>query len=808
MIKLEHIYKIYNKNRPNEIVVCNDINVSFPDSGLITILGASGSGKTTLLNVISGMDDFDKGKLYFDDVSISKYNHKKWDLIRKEKIGYVYQDYNLLKELTVYENIEPVLRMQGIDDQEVILDKVKYLLKAVGLNNYEDRLIKQLSGGQQQRVGFARALANNPEVMLADEPTGNLDGKTTIELMNIIKEISKTRLVILVTHEQVLCDYYADRIIEIESGRIVKDYLNEEHKTLDYLQEHIINLDDFEKVSLENETLNVSRFTNKKDIEKLDIDLIERNQTLYIKVNSNSLKRTKYLDDDSEIIIHNNEESKNKIQNIFDLNNVFPEDNELKKTKAFDWKEIFKYAFNKIKKLNISGKMLYLAMFMLGLIISVSIGLLGEIYHVEQTYNELHENYITVEMGRDQYDSYLELENVAGVEQLMLVTSPIKFKLSSPDYYQSSGSIDVLAQPIDVKFFNDETLIYGELPIGYEIVIDQSVADKMIQDYASIGIKTYEDVLKCEFKIRTSGLDSSKSIESSLKFKISGIAKSKSLSVWMKEELIYSFVTPVLIDYRIMEDNFKLVSGELPTGPLYLLINNQYPSILEGNTPNNIGIATGHYEISGIYQYEVDGRSYNFEKVFVSSMEFMKQKYFRFNNYRNQDFELLVYATDVEQTLLNLNEAGYEAVANIYDSDFAQDLKLEENKTFYILALSGITISALCIFLIMRSSLISRMYEVSVYRSIGVSRKEIRRIFLVEILLASTVSSVFGFLFMTILLIKGQTTVFSSIVARFNLITIFIVIVGIYLINTVFGLLPINLLLRKTPSNIMKQNDL
>jgi ABC-type lipoprotein export system ATPase subunit len=808
MIKLEHIYKIYNKNKANEIVVCNDINITFPSSGLITILGASGSGKTTLLNVISGMDDFDKGTLIFDDVSISKYNHKKWDLIRKEKIGYVYQDYNLLKELTVYENIEPVLRMQGIDDKGTILEKVKYLLKSVGLDNYEDRLIKQLSGGQQQRVGFARALANNPEVMLADEPTGNLDGKTTIELMNIIKEISRTRLVILVTHEQVLCDYYADRIIEIESGKIIKDYINEEHKALDYLQEHIINLHDFNKTSLENEQFNISRYTNKKGSEKLDIDLIERNQTLYIKVNSKTLKRTKYLDDNSEIIIRDNGKFDEQSQNDFNLINLFPEEKTLLKTKAFNWKEIFEYALNKLKKLNISGKMLYLAMFMLGLIISVSIGLLGEIYHVEKTYNKLHENYITVEMDRDQYESYSELENVSGVDQLMLVTKPINFSVSPPDYYQSSGAIDVSAQPIDIKFFDENTLIYGELPSGYEIVIDHSVADKMIDDYASIGIKTYEDVLKCEFKIRTSGLGTSKSIESSLRFKISGIAKTKSLSVWMKEELIYSFVTPVLVDYRIMGDNFKIISGVMPTAPLYLLINDQYPSILEGNTPNNIGIATGHYEISGIYQYEVDGRSYNFEKVFVSSMEFMKKKYFRFSNYRHQDFELLVYATDVEQTLLSLSEAGYEAKANLYDSDIAQDLKLEENQTFYILALSGIVISALCIFLIMRSNLISRMYEVSVYRSIGVSRKEIKRIFLIEILLASTLSSVFGFLLMTFLLIQGQTTVLSTVIARFNLLTIVIVVIGIYLVNTVFGLLPINLLLRKTPSNIMKQNDL
>lgn len=808
MIKLEHVFKYYNKNKRNEVVVCNDLCLEFPNKGLVTILGTSGSGKTTLLNVISGMDKFDSGTLTFDGITINRYNHNKWDYLRKEKIGYVYQDYNLLKELSVSENIEPVIRMQGIKDESVIKESIKYLLKSVGLENYEDRLVKQLSGGQQQRVGFARALANNPKVMLADEPTGNLDGKTTIELMNVIKEISKSRLVVLVTHERALCEYYADRIIEIESGTIKKDYLNTKQQKLEYLQEHIINLRDFNKTHLTKEKLNVSRYSNEENPEALDVDLIERNQTLYVKINSKSVKRTKYLDDNSEIVILNSTNEQQTQNEDFNLDDIYPKDHVKKKTNAFSWKEIFKYALNKLKKLSNANKMLYLAMLLLGVIISISVGLLGEIYHLEESFNELHPNYITVEIDRSMYDNYSEVETVDGVEQLMLVSEAFEFNIKPPTYYEITGSVGLTAQPIDIKFFDETTLIYGKLAEEYEIIIDKSVANQLIQDYRKIGVLRYDDVLNCQFKIQTSGLDNSVAIETGLYFKISGIADTNSRSVWMKEELIYSFVTPILLDYEVLGDKFQVVSGTLPPSPSYVMLNDQLPSILLGDIPNNIGMTTGHYNISGVYRYEVDGIAYDFSKVAISKLEYMKPKYFKYSTFRFQDFELLVYANDVENTLINLEEAGYTVTANIYEPELAQQIKLEENQTFYILALAGIVISALCILFIMRSNLISRIYEVSVYRSVGVSRREIRRIFLVEILLATTISSVLGFLIMVVLLNQAQSTLLTSSIARFNFLTIIIVVFGIYGINTLFGLMPINLLLQKTPANIFKQSDL
>lgn len=808
MIRLEHITKYYNKNKVNQFIVCNDISLTFDNTGLVVVLGASGSGKTTLLNVISGMDKFDQGRLIFDDLIFDRYSHKKWDFIRKHRIGYVYQNYHLLKKLSVYENIEPVLKMQGITDETQIREHILRLLDSVGLANYENRLVKQLSGGEQQRVAFARALANNPKVILADEPTGNLDGKTTIELMNVIKEISKTRLVIMVTHEQALCDYYADRVIKIENGSIVNDYGNDQRLPLDFIQEHIINLSDFEKTTLNTEQLNVSRYSNIDSQDVLDIDLIERNQTLYVKINSNSLKRTKYIDSDSEIIIQDSPETSTVDQNPFILDDMYPADFDQSKEKVFRWKDVFRFAWRKLNIIQGGNRILFVVLMLVGIIVSISIGLLGEIYRVEEPYQPVDLNYITVYLDRLEYDEYELILDVPGVDQLMLVNKPFTFHISTTDYYQVRSSILVDAQPIDIKFFDETTLIYGSMPTSYQIVVDQSVANDIIENNQSRGIQTYDDVLNCQFKLQTNSTDTYINADTAVYFNISGIANGNSKSVWMKEELIYSLVTPYLIDYRVLEDQFEIVSGELPTSESYLMLNENYPGVFAGDIPYNIGIATGTYYVSGIYRYSVDGVSYNFKNAMVSTLEFMKPKYFKTTYPRYTDFTLLVYATDINATLLALDEAGYEATGTVYIPEYTLQSQLQENQIYYLLGLGGIFVSAFSIFLIMRSSLLSRIYEVSVYRGIGISRREIRRIFLVEILLTTTFSSVIGFLLMVLLLNQAQSTLELISVTHFTGLTILLTVVGMYVVNIIFGLIPINMLLRKTPSTIMKQSDL
>jgi len=808
MIRLEHVTKYFNKGKVNEFAVCKDISLTFSDTGLVVILGPSGSGKTTLLNVISGMDRFDSGSLVFDDATFRKYSHRKWDQIRKHKIGYVYQSYYLIKEMSVYKNIEPVLRMQGIEDEPALRQHVDRLLLAVGMENYADRLVRQLSGGQQQRVAFARALANNPQVILADEPTGNLDGKTTIEVMNVIKEISRTRLVILVTHEQSLSDFYADRIITLESGTIISDRPNDNKQGLDFIQEHIIDLKDYSKTEASADNLIVSRYVNKDQQEPLDVDLIERNQTLYVKINSRNLKRIKYIDSDSEIVVNDSSGRSDEESNPFVMSDIYPEQKPKKDGNVFGWRDIFRYALRKMNVLRSGSRMFFLVLMLVGAVFAISIGLVGEIYHVEEPYSAISRNYITVNFDKSQYADVQELETVPGVDELVLVGQPFMFSLTTEKYYEIHSSIQVLAQPVDILFFDPAILIYGELPSGYEIVIDKSVADDIIYNNADRGILTYDDVLNCKFKLTTSGTDLSLGIESSLNYAISGIADDNSKSVWMKEELMYSLVTPYLVDYRVLGDNFAIESGDLPDSSGYIMLNENFPTVKAGSIPYNVGFTTGTYYVSGVYSYKVDGVSYDFQKAMVTSLDFIKFRFFLYDLSRQQHFTVLVYATDVETTLKALTDAGYSAAADLYKPSIAQQIKLQENRNFYLLGLGGILMSAFCIFLIMRSSLISRMYEVSVFRSVGVSRKEIRRIFLVEILLTTAITSVIGFLVTVLVLDRANASLEQFAVTYFTGWAIIFGVIGLFAVNMLVGLIPINLLLMKTPASILKRTDL
>ena len=221
MIKLQNLEKYFNRKRSNEIHVVNDITLELPRTGLVVLLGPSGSGKTTLLNVIGGLDKVHSGTIDFDGIEMKRYKGNQWDDIRNEHIGYIFQNYNLLNDQTVYDNIALTLRMTGIVDKDEIDKRINYILDNVGMINYRRRRAANLSGGQQQRVAIARALAKNPKVIIADEPTGNLDSKNTFDIMNILRNISHNKLVVLVTHEESIANLYADRIIRLKDGEIV-----------------------------------------------------------------------------------------------------------------------------------------------------------------------------------------------------------------------------------------------------------------------------------------------------------------------------------------------------------------------------------------------------------------------------------------------------------------------------------------------------------------------------------------------------------------------------------------------------------
>ena len=221
MLELKKIKKSY---KTGEFVqhALKDISIEFRKNEFVAVLGPSGSGKTTLLNIIGGLDKYDSGDLIINGKSTKKFKQKDWDAYRNNCIGFIFQSYNLISHISVLQNVEMGMTLSGMSAKKRH-KKALEVLKKVGLKDHAHKKPNQLSGGQMQRVAIARALANNPEIILADEPTGALDSKTSVQIMELIKEIAKDKLVIMVTHNPELANTYANRIVEFKDGELLTD---------------------------------------------------------------------------------------------------------------------------------------------------------------------------------------------------------------------------------------------------------------------------------------------------------------------------------------------------------------------------------------------------------------------------------------------------------------------------------------------------------------------------------------------------------------------------------------------------------
>ena len=231
MLQVKNIYKQYKTGNLIQKAL-DDVSLNFRDNEFVAILGPSGSGKTTLLNIIGGLDRYDKGDLIINGISTKKYKDRDWDSYRNHTIGFVFQSYNLIPHQTILANVELALTISG-EPRNIRKKKAIKALEQVGLADHIHKKPNQLSGGQMQRVAIARALVNNPDIILADEPTGALDSDTSIQVMNLLKEVAKDRLVIMVTHNPELAESYATRIVKLRDGKILSDtnpYIIEKEK--------------------------------------------------------------------------------------------------------------------------------------------------------------------------------------------------------------------------------------------------------------------------------------------------------------------------------------------------------------------------------------------------------------------------------------------------------------------------------------------------------------------------------------------------------------------------------------------------
>ena len=221
MLQIRNISKQY---KTGDLVqnALNDVSLNLRDNEFVSILGPSGSGKTTLLNVIGGLDRYDSGDLIINNVSTKDYKDRDWDSYRNHTIGFVFQSYNLIPHQTVLANVELALTIGGISKKER-KKRALQALEEVGLKEQAHKKPNQMSGGQMQRVAIARALVNNPDILLADEPTGALDTETSVQVMELLKKVADDRLVIMVTHNPELAEEYSTRIVKLKDGKIIDD---------------------------------------------------------------------------------------------------------------------------------------------------------------------------------------------------------------------------------------------------------------------------------------------------------------------------------------------------------------------------------------------------------------------------------------------------------------------------------------------------------------------------------------------------------------------------------------------------------
>ena len=810
MIRLEHVNKYFNKGKKNEIHVINDLNLKLNNNGLVCLLGPSGCGKTTILNAVGGLDKVRNGKIYIDDERITKRSIKKIDKIRNLKVGYIFQDYKLIDSLSVFDNVALVLKMIGIKDKDEIKKRVDYVLETLNIYRYRYRLASMLSGGERQRVAIARAIVKDPDIILADEPTGNLDSKNTLEIMNIIKCISKKRLVILVTHEVNLAKFYADRIIELEDGKVIKDYENETKDFLDYRLENNIYLKDIKYHNDFNDKLNKISVYN--DNNNLDITLVVKNGNIYIKSNSN--EKIEVIDSNSNVNLIDDHYKKIDYDEVskyeFNFDKVINNNYKKKYSSIYNLKSMITSGFKKISNYSPIKKFLLLGYMAASMFILFSIARMASAFVInDEDFVKSNNNYVSVAVGKIDEKKYNDILSVPGIKYAVIGDSLVGFKITYNTLLQNYDVSDLLVGSISgLSLISDKDLIYGEMPKNdYEVVVDIMSAKTLFdsENHAkSAGLLSEKDLIGMNI-----------SVDNVKDFKIVGITDLKSPSIYIKENLIVDVVNNT--SYQDSSDDYyfpvadkdsnyanyetydyTLKNGRVPSGDYEVLVNYDLKDLYELNKNIDTKINGKKLKVVGYYVTKN-----NDNNILIVNSKMITYTLFDNNS-------TMTLATDNKDELVSkLQEKDYNAI-NSYDknrNDYIKENKASVNSIIVFTSVI-LAISLIEIYLMIRSSFLSRIKEVGIYRAIGVKKSDIYKMFASEIMAIYLTATLGGIILMGAILYNvSKMKVLGSMVVLNG------TIVGLALLisfgfNLIMGLIPVYRVVRKRPSEILARHDI
>ena len=788
MIKLVKVNKYFNRFKKNENHVINNTSFELGNSGLVSLLGESGSGKTTLLNAIGGLDNISSGSIYIDGKKLSRFSYFK-DKIRTLKIGYIFQNYNLIDNMSVFDNIALSLRMIGIKDKEEIKKRVNYVLEKIDMYRYRKRPASALSGGQRQRVGIARAIVKNPDVIIADEPTGNLDSKNTIEVMNIIKTISQEKLVILVTHEKPLAMFYSDKIIELVDGKVEAIYDNNHNDELDYRIDNKIYLKDIKKCEKVSGDMFNGKIYN-ESLDNINFTIVVKNGNIYIE----SDKKVEVVDSNSNIEIVNEHYKKitkdDYIKNKFDLS-ILSNDKKLKYSSIYNPISMIAKGISIVLDYKFIKKMLLGGFVISAMFILFSISNIAGVMHIDDSdFLKVNKKYYSLNIPKGNIEKINNVKNLLGDGSIIPSISG-NYQIEANTIYQfQNRGVDVSAPVAFTDVIDKSDLIYGVMPGDNEVLVDKRVIENNIDKFnspKSIGILSYKDLVgkylvNGKLKLRVSGI-----VNCGVK---SFYINKKDFSYLINSEEYDNFAS----NYRnIKDNNFTLKEGRLP-GDYEALVHISEKENYKLNSYLNSKINNNKLKVVGYYT-----SPYTNDSIYISDNTVTNLLYSNWSKF---------YVYGKEDSINNLINNGYE-VQSTYEQDRLKFISNRQKSVNNNLLIAGVflLISFVEIFLMIRSSFMSRIKEVGILRAIGIKKIDIYKMFMGEILVITTVASVPGLIIMNSFLKQISSVSLISKQFIINKEIFIISVIVVYVLNLVVGLLPLFNVMRNTPHKILSRND-
>jgi len=675
--------------------VINDTTLKLPKKGMVAFLGESGSGKTTLVNVLGGLDSYKSGSISYDDTKFLKYQMDKVDTYRRNHFGYIFQNYNILEDKTVYENLLLALHIIGIYDETECEKRIKNALEAVGLYKFRKKLAGALSGGQMQRVSIARALVKHNDVIIADEPTGNLDSDSTRQITRILKKLSINSLIILVTHDISLANTYADYIYHIKDGKIsdykennLKDNEKEDNFTYDdSFYEPIIKKDRAKfGLLLKEEFCNFFKDKVKGKIFKFAFFLIG---IIFMVIN---------------VLVTTN--NPNKINDIAARNDVYT-----LKISSFQTKE------------NIYSELARV----------YDLGYIDDIYSNNQSGS------LKIKMG---------------------VSTSIKLDYSN-----------VYNQTL-IK----DSLIIGKRPENTnEVVITSKMADELTK---SKYYRSYDEIIGLKLFLNES---------------IVGIAKNDQAYIYKLNQTYNSanyYYNSGIYNFEIYDDSLQ-IEGNKPKSLNDIVVSSQFlinKGLKVGQTLNNGDKICGSFDNRKEIVYGLSDR------IFIQSIE----------------------SEEVDCTINDLTRLkGYQTfeVTNKYENIYENNLDNYNQSKYINLTIEIILIIICAIYLIftMKSKMLHDIYEIGVRRELGQKRISIILNYILKSFVTLTLTIIIGYILSTLIYIFIALRVNSfggNIPVLYNSLSTYLIILIIYVMGIIFGIIPVLLLLKHTPAEIVKKYDI